>query len=407
MPTPCPDDANPTAPRRRIAILLLARNVSGAEHQTLALARALGARHDVLLLTGDELSDLVASDPFLRTYASGVSMHALGPAFPSSPATSVAGIVARALAYPRVQLRLHAALRAFRPDVTHLVLSPSFFAYAPWFLPGIRGDRRRAPTVVTLAGEARYAIHYYGTAKRLAVRWAAARATAVVACSADEAANLNTFAPGDAARATVIDNFTDIDRFRPVGTRERLVLFAARLHPEKGALQFLEAMAIVHRQAPDVRFAMYGRGEEDAEVAASIARLDLGHVTERGFTADMAPVFARAAVFVSCQKHENLGSSSLLEAMASGAAIVATDVGSTREIVDEAVGARVAPNVDAIAGAVLDLLADPARRDACGVAARRRVVDRYSAGPYLAKLLPVYEEAIAARHGRVSRPVNP
>ena len=49
----------------------------------------------------------------------------------------------------------------------------------------------------------------------------------------------------------------------------------------------------------------------------------------------------------------------------------------------------------AIAEAVLDLLRDPARRDACGAAARRRVVERYSVGPYLAQLLPVYETAIS------------
>ena len=383
------------ARRRRVAILMIARNASGAEHQTLALARSLSKVHEVSLLTSDEFASVVAGDPFLSGYAAPVQIRGVGPAFPAAPATTVRGIVARALAYPRMQIRLRNALNAFRPDVTHLVLSPSFFAYAPWLVPSNRGVWRRAPSVITLAGEARYARHYYGSIKRVAVWWAARRATAVVACSADEAANLRALSPRDATRATVIDNFTDVERFRPGPVRDPLVVFAARLHPEKGALRFVEAMAIVHRQRPDVRIALLGRGEEEAEVAASIGRHGLTGVVDRGFVADMAPIFARTAVFVSCQLHENLGSSSLLEAMASGAAVVATDVGSTHQIVDDSVGARVPTTAQAIAEAVLDLLRDPARRDACGAAARRRVVERYSVGPYLAQLLPVYETAIS------------
>lgn len=395
--------ASPATRRRRVAILMIARHASGAEHQTLALARALSHVHDICLLTSDEFASVVEGDPFLRGYAAPVSVVPLGPAFPVAAATTLRGLVERVVAYPFLQTRLRDALRTFRPDVTHLVLSPSFFAYAPWFVPAARGRWRRAPTVVTLAGEARYARHYYGSFKHMAVRWAARRATALVACSADEAANLRALSPQDAARATVIDNFTDVERFRPGPARERLVVFAARLHPEKGALHFIKAMAIVHRQAPDVRIALYGRGEEEAEVNAAIAAEGLAGVVERGFVADMAPVFARAAIFVSCQIHENLGSSSLLEAMASGAAIVATDVGSTHQIVDDAVGARVAPTAPSIADAVLALLGDPARRDACGESARRRVVDRYSIDPYLARLLPVYEAAISRGRGVASR----
>jgi glycosyltransferase involved in cell wall biosynthesis len=404
MPTRPEDETNALAlptgvRRRRVAILMIARNASGAEHQTLALARALSRVHEVCLMTSDEFASIVREDPFLRAYAGPLRIEALGSAFPEAPATHLLGMAARAMAYPRMQIRLGAALRAFRPDVTHLVLSPSFFAYAPWFVPPSRGTFRRTPTVVTLAGEARYARHYYGSGKRLAVQWAARRATALVACSADEAANLHALSARDAARVRVIDNFTDIERFRPAPVRDQLIVFAARLHPEKGALLFVEAMAIVHRQIPNLEIALLGRGDQEAALAASITRLGLTGVVKRGFVTDMAPIFARTSVFVSCQVHENLGSSSLLEAMASGAAIVATDVGSTHQIVDDTVGARVAPTAEAIAGAVLALLGDRVRRDECGAAARRRVVNRYSIGPYLEQLLPLYEEAISVGRG--------
>lgn len=377
-----------------VAIVLMARQASGAEHQTLALARALQSHIRVTVLTCDEFAGLVATDPFLREYTRGLTIIALGPVFPVAPATTAPGLLGRMLAYPRLQQRLWTVWRQLRPDVVHLVLAPSFFAFAPWLL------MRAGRTVVTLAGEARYVRHFYGMAKRLAVRWAIARASRLVVCSADEMVNLEVVAPGHTSRATVIDNFTDIARYRPAvdppvsGSDGPVIIYAARLHPEKGARLFVEAMSEVVKRVPAVRALLYGQGEEAGNVERAIASLGLAGVIERGFAVDMAPIMARGSIFVSCQLHENLGSSSLLEAMATGLAVVATDVGATRNIVDETIGAVVPPTAEAIASAVVALCLDPVRRVACGVEARVRVEARYGPETYISKLLPVYEEAI-------------
>ena len=237
---------------------MLARHVSGAEHQTLALARYLGLERRVTLLANDELAGLLAGDPFLRRYSAGLAVQRLGPAFPEQPARSLRGALSRGRLYLRLQQALGRALRALRPDVVHLVLAPTFFAYAPHF------RRLPYPVVITLAGEMRYVRHFYGAGKRLAVRHAAARADALVVCSADELVNLAAVAPRAVSRATLIDNFTDVARFAPAAQKEPLVAFAARLHPEKGALLFVEAAARVRATHPAARFALMGRGEEDA-----------------------------------------------------------------------------------------------------------------------------------------------
>lgn len=380
--------------RAHVAIILIARQASGAEHQTLALARALQSHVRVTVLTCDEFAGLVATDPFLREYTRGLAIIALGPAFPVAPATTASGLLGRILAYPRLQQRLWTVWRQLRPDVVHLVLAPSFFAFAPWFL------MRAGRTVITLAGEARYMRHFYGNAKRLAVRWAIARADRLVVCSADELVNLEVVAPGHSTRATVIDNFTDTARYRPAvdpavsEPHAPVIIYAARLHPEKGARLFVEAMAEVVKRIPTVRALLYGQGEEAEDVERAIATLGLASVIERGFAVDMAPIMARGSIFVSCQLHENLGSSSLLEAMATGLAVVATDVGATRTIVDETIGAVVPPTAEGIASAVVALCLDPARRVACGVEARARVEARYGPAGYVAKLLPVYGDVI-------------
>ncbi|MBI3969906.1 MAG: glycosyltransferase family 4 protein [Chloroflexi bacterium] len=370
-----------------VAILLLAPFASGAEHQTLALCRYLQDRFRVTLLTSDEFAGLLATDPFLKAYAAGLTVLPLGRVFPASRAGSPHGALERARLYPRLQLALWRTLRRLNVTLIHLILAPSFFAYAPLFhlLP--------LPVVLTLSGEMRYVRYFYGPAKRIAVRHAVACADHLVVCSADELANLEAVAPRALARATVLDNFTDVARFSPAPAKEPRVTFAARLHPEKGALLFLGAIARVHRAYPDARFALMGKGEQEREVDRRIAELGLAGCVERGFASDLAPLFARSTIFVSCQRHENLGSSSLLEAMAAGNAIVATDVGSTASIVDSSVGIRVPVDPAAIAAAIAALLADPARTAALGRAARQRVLERYEPQTYVERLMRVYAAA--------------
>jgi glycosyltransferase involved in cell wall biosynthesis len=378
-----------------VAIVLLARSVSGAEHQTLALARYLRRHQHVTLLANDELVSILGAEPFFRDYTAGLDVRPLGPAFPEAPARTPGGALRRARLYPRLQATLGRVLRGLRPDTVHLVLAPSFFAYAPFF------GRLPFPVVLTLSGEMRYARHFYGQAKRLAVRYAVARADALVVCSADEMINLAAIAPAALGRAVLLDNFTDVARFAPDAAKSPLVIFAARLHPEKGALLFLEAAARVHETRPEARFVLMGRGEEEADVARRLAALGLDGVVERGFAADLAPLFARSTIFVSCQRYENLGSSSLLEAMASGNAVVATDVGQTWRIVDDAVGQRVPADPLSLARGIGALLDDPALATRLGRAARERILQRYGPAPYLDRLRDVYDLARRRRAGLI------
>lgn len=375
---------------------MLAPFVSGAEHQTLALCRYLQARCRVTVLVNDELHALLRTDSFLRQYTAPLTLVTLGPAFPAEPARSPGGALRRATLYPSLQFRLHRAVRRLRPDLVHLMLAPSFFAYLPFF------RTLGVPTVLTLAGEMRYVRHFYGAAKRLAVRAAVRLADGIVACSADELANLRAVEPTHATRATVLDNFTDIARWAPHEKDPNRVTYAARLHPEKGPLLFVEAASLVAKSHPAARFALFGRGELELEVAGRIAALDLSQRIERGFVTDLAATFGASSIFVSCQRHENLGSSSLLEAMASGNAVVATNVGQTCQIVDEEVGTLVGSTAESVAGGIRALLDDPAGTERRGRAARERVLSHYGPDRYVDGLLTVYEGVLGFRRGRAS-----
>ena len=378
---------NSSSPIDHVALVFLAPYLSGAEHQTLALARYLRRHCRVSVLTSSEVAATVAGKPWLREMLEDVDVVALGPAFAPMP------LAQRLNAYAHLQRAAAQYLRANPPDVVHLLLLPTFWLYAPLFyvLP--------LPTVVTMAGELRYhRLRFYSWPRRLVLRHALWHADAIIACSADERQALHRMGMDWPDSVVTLDNFTDPQRFQAVSAdqKEPLVTWAGRLHYEKDPEVFVAAAALVRRSLPGTRFALLGQGEREPQVRRLVQARGLASAMQLGYVSDTAPVLARSSVFVSCQRYENLGSSSLLEAMASENAIVATAVGHTAQIVDDTVGGLVQPTAEAIASEVAGLLTDPPRRQSAGRAARLRVIERYGPEAYVRRLMHIY--AAAVRH---------
>ncbi len=379
----------PGAPVDHVALLFLAPYLSGAEHQTLALAQHLSRRCRVSLLVADETAAVIRRERWLRRSLANVRLVSLGPAFAPLP------LHRRLLAYTRLQSRTLRYLQDTQPQVVHLLLLPTFWLYAPLFY------NLGFPTVVTMAGELRYArLRFYSRVRRAILRHATWHADAIIACSNDERLALRRMGWDRGAHVVTLDNFTDPERFRPLpaasrwpesnAAKEPLVTWAGRLHYEKNPELFVAAAALIHQYCPGARFALYGQGELAPQVRSLIAHHRLDSVLRLAHTADISGELARSAVFVSCQRFENLGSSSLLEAMACENAIVATDVGHTREIVDETIGERVPPTPRDVARGVVGLLTDPPRCQEAGRRARERVLARYSPEQYVQSLLDIY-----------------
>jgi glycosyltransferase involved in cell wall biosynthesis len=93
----------------------------------------------------------------------------------------------------------------------------------------------------------------------------------------------------------------------------------------------------------------------------------------------------------------------ILEAMATGLPVVATDVGAVAEVVDHGATGFVVPPLDAeaIAAALEQLAADAELRSRLGEESRRRVLERYDLGPLADRHAHAYAIAMehAARRG--------
>jgi L-malate glycosyltransferase len=163
--------------------------------------------------------------------------------------------------------------------------------------------------------------------------------------------------------------------------RPPTAVFLANLRGHKGIFDLLDAWPEVVRRVPDARLIVAGGGPEADAVARRAASSPagasielLGPVERR----DVPAVLARADV--SCQPaHGEPFGWSAVEAMACGLPVVATDSAGLASVVPDAAGAKVpVSDPPALAAALAALLADPARREAAGRAARAVVAERFS-----------------------------
>lgn len=172
------------------------------------------------------------------------------------------------------------------------------------------------------------------------------------------------------------------------------ILFLARLWPEKGILDLLQAAAIVKARFPDLQVVCAGDG--DIQWVGSVANsLGLqGQVSFPGWVDGAAKdrLFESACVFVLPSYFEGLPMG-VLEAMARAIPVIATDVGGIPEALGTEAGLTFKPgDVAALAGHISTLLSDASLRRTMGDAGRQRAALLFDRDQVLACLGMLYEE---------------
>lgn len=148
----------------------------------------------------------------------------------------------------------------------------------------------------------------------------------------------------------------------------------ANLRPIKGNADLFAAARVVLDEEPNVRFVTVGQGPQEEELRQLHDSLDLGDgLLMLGHRPDAVRVMGACDVFCLASHREGLPVA-LMEALALGLPIVATDVGGIPEVVDDGVEGTLVPPADPrrLADAVLDLARDDERRQQMADAARRR-----------------------------------
>ena len=205
----------------------------------------------------------------------------------------------------------------------------------------------------------------------------------------------------------VVHNGTDLEIFRPVpGTRlETDLLFVGRTEDrKKGIGTLLEALALLPEQI--TLKIVDGRIPEDGLVPRLVRkhRLERRVLVHRQLLSlpDLVTQYSTARAAVVPSFFEGFGFPAS-EAMACGLPVIANAAGALPEVLgsDGSAGRLVPPrDPRALADAIADVLADPARAAAMGRAARQRVAQLFQWDQAAAGLAGIFEETVRAAHRR-------
>jgi glycosyltransferase involved in cell wall biosynthesis len=188
----------------------------------------------------------------------------------------------------------------------------------------------------------------------------------------------------------------------------QVVGIVARLYRVKRHDTFLLAAALVSQAISDVRFAIVGDGPSRSYLEELSQELGLASkVVFFGEQREVGPYLAACDVAVLTSETEGC-SNSVLEAMAVGKPVVATNVGGNRELIDEGETGFLVPPGDqeALAEAIIRLLRKPILARAMGQRARERTIRRFSLESMVNQYESLYEAALKRRSGKKSSTVG-
>jgi phosphatidyl-myo-inositol alpha-mannosyltransferase len=209
----------------------------------------------------------------------------------------------------------------------------------------------------------------------------------------------------------VIPNGVDIERFHPSvlpfpvwKEKDRVnLLFVGRLDPRKGAHHLIAAMPeIVRRTRGRARLLIVGDSYLRPRLEASVPTAIREHVVFLGHvpSADLPRWYATGDIFVSPASGNESFGIVLIEAMASGRAVVASDIPGYRSVVTPGQNGLMVPpgDVAALAETLVSLVDDCARRRTLAENGRARSVE-FSWPRVTDQIEGVYRDALTRRTG--------
>jgi glycosyltransferase involved in cell wall biosynthesis len=173
-----------------------------------------------------------------------------------------------------------------------------------------------------------------------------------------------------------------------------LIACVARVQPEKGIADLIEATALLRASVPEAVVVVAGEGPAMPALTGRISALGLdGAVRLLGHRSDVGDILAVADAFCLPSRHEGLPMS-LLEGMNAGLACVSTAVGAIPAVVTDGVnGLLVPPRApDRLAAALVRVLTDDSLRQELGREARREVHRSYALSTVADQYADIYEE---------------
>jgi len=184
-----------------------------------------------------------------------------------------------------------------------------------------------------------------------------------------------------------------------------IVGLVGRITPWKGQHIFIEAASIVRQQFPQARFqiiggALFDETEYENEIHQLVALRELDDVVEfMGHRDDVPNLIAKMDLLVHASTTGEPFGQVIIEGMAAGKPVVATNGGGVPEIVLHGVTGLLVPmgDVDAMAKAIIRFLGSPELRARAGTYGRKRVHDHFTIDRTAREVQAVYNGVFDSR----------
>ncbi|HZP96587.1 MAG TPA: glycosyltransferase family 4 protein [Candidatus Limnocylindria bacterium] len=260
-------------------------------------------------------------------------------------------------------------------------------------------DSAKCPNVATFHAFGGFSVSYW--LGRLVLDRYMNKLDARIAVSSAARHFVSRYFPGE---YRIIPNGVDVDFYASARPFPEFrdgkvnILFVGRVEPRKGAMYLLRAYAKIKATCPETRLIIVGRGPDLGKLRRFVHSQRLSDVLFAGRVDDVdkARFYKTADIYVAPSTGQESFGIVLLEAMAAGCAVIASDIHGYKRVVQRNVsGLLVEPrDVDALADAVARLAGDPALRRSLGEAGARRAPE-YDWKHVTSELVKVYEEVIA------------
>ncbi len=288
-----------------------------------------------------------------------------------------------------------AALSRRRPDVVHLHMA-SYGSFVRKATLAAMARLRGVPVVIHLHGGEFHS--FYARSPRVlqaVIRSTLEHAAAVVALGERWAERVRQIAP--AARVHVVPNaVAPVGPVRqPAASEPVHVVYLGEIRDGKGTFLLLDAWAkIVVESAVPIRLTIAGNGEL-ARAQQRIAELGLGGSVQlrSWLAADEVAVLLRSAQVLTLPSFAEGQPMAVLEAMANGLCVVATDVGGIPEMLAEECGLLVSPgDVNALGAALRQVIDNPVERTRLGDRGLDRVRTTFDTAVVWRRIDELYRE---------------
>jgi len=213
-------------------------------------------------------------------------------------------------------------------------------------------------------------------------------------------------------KIVVVPNGVDIELFesvekniQPSLSEKPIILYIGRLAYRKGLQVLVRAMPFILKEIPDAHLLIAGKGYMDSFIRMLIKSLNLeGNVTMLGFIPDenLPELYASSSLFVMPSLYCESFGVTLLEAMASGRPIIASNVGGIPEIVKDGVTGLLFKRGDAedLADKIITVLSDCNLAQSLASNAKELVKERYSWPVITDKMEDLYEKTLKQSHSK-------